>query len=201
MYIGRIVTKSNNVETLDFVDITPNVESITPDIPTLIIGKQVAEKIYGKDNVHVLDKKIKDNVYWTFGRLERRNDFERDLSNFNKMLYKKVLGNIQYEYVNVFNSDYSDIKNLLIRIDKLNGNVFYVTDEHLYAFIDGVVYGISFNDTDYLGIDKEKLINRIKKYNKNNKIITNNYFISKNMRKYMDNSKIMVPYLYFLSKN
>ena len=201
MYIGRIVTKSNNVETLDFVEITQNIDTTAQDLPTLIIGKKIAEKIYGKENIHVLDKHITGNIYWTFAKLERRNDFERDLADFNKYLMKKMLSNVIYEYVDVFNVTYSKMKNLLNKIDTTKTGVFYVTEKHVYMLLDNVVYGIALNDLDYIGISSEKVVNRIKKYNKSNKIITNNYFISKNMRKYMDNNKIIVPYIYFLMKN
>ena len=110
MYIGRIITKGKNLETVDFVDITQQLNITDKTVPTLIIGKQNAEKIYGKENVHVLDKKIEDNVYWTFGKLERRNDFERDLLAFNKMLIKKLFKNVNYEYFNVYTSDYNEEK-------------------------------------------------------------------------------------------
>ena len=200
MYIGRIITKAKNLETVDFVDITQQLDITDKTTPTLIIGKQNAEKIYGKENVHVLDKKIEDNVYWTFGKLERRNDFERDLLSFNKMLVKKLFKSVQYEYFNVYTSGYSDIKALLTKIDRNKGNVCYVSDRDLYLLIENSVYGISFRDLNYIGVDKEKVINRIKR-NRSNKIITNDYFISKNMKKYINNATFMVPYIYFLSKN
>ena len=200
MYIGRIITKCKNLETVDFVDITQQLDVTDRTVPTLIIGKQNAEKICGKENVHVLDKKIWDNVYWTFGKLERRNDFERDLLSFNKMLVKKLFKNIQYYYFNVYTSSYSDIKSLLTKIDKKKCNVCYVSDRDLYLLIENTVYGVSFRDLEYIGVNKDKVINRIKR-NRNNKIITNDHFISKNMKKYLNNTKFMVPYIYFLSKN
>ena len=74
MYIGRIITKNKNINTLDFVDVTKNVGSIDNFTPTLIIGKKKAEEIYGKENIKVLDKKITNNVSWTFDKVERRNE-------------------------------------------------------------------------------------------------------------------------------
>jgi len=200
MYIGRIITKGKNLETLDFVDITQQLDMTDKTIPTLIIGKQNAEKIYGKENVHVLDKKIEDNVYWTFGKLERRNDFERDLLSFNKILSKKLFNSVKYEYFNVYTSGYSDIKTLLTKIDRNKGNVCYVSDRDLYLLIDNVVYGISFRDLEYIGIDKDKVINRIKR-NRNTRMVTNDYFISRNMKKYLNSTRFIIPYIYFLSKN
>ena len=116
------------------------------------------------------------------------------------MLVKKLFKNVQYEYFNVYTSGYSDIKVLLTKIDRNKGNVCYVSDRDLYLLIENTVYGVSFSDLEYIGVDKDKVINRIKR-NMNNKIITNDYFISKNMKKYLNNTKFMVPYIYFLSKN
>ena len=64
MYLGRIITKSKNVDTIDFVDIT-NDKSFAKDctIPTLVIGKKNAQELVGKENIHFLDKKISDNLY------------------------------------------------------------------------------------------------------------------------------------------
>lgn len=198
MYIGRIVTKSKNIETIDFVDITQNFNKENNSIPTLIIGKKNAEEIYGKENIHVLDKKITDNVYWTFGKLERRNEHESDLSSFNKLLVKKLVNDIQYEYIDIFNVKYSNIKKILYNITN-SENYFYVTENHIYGLIGNIVYGISFNELEYVDIHREKILELIKK-NWKNKIITNNYFISKNLRKYIGDNKIVIPYLYFLTK-
>lgn len=200
MYIGRIITKGKNLETLDFVEVTTKFEKGDNSIPTLIIGKENAEKIYGKENIHVLDKKIEDNVYWTFGKLERRNDFERDLQSFNKLLLDNLLRGVKYEYFNVFTCGYNDTKLLLHKIDTLKNNIFYVTDRHLYMLLNKTVVGVSFDELEYVGISRDKVIERIKS-NKNNKIINNDYFISKNMRKYFNNNRIIIPYVYFLSKN
>lgn len=198
MYIGRIITKSKNIETIDFVDITQNFNKEDNSIPTLIIGKKNAEEIYGKENIHVLDKKITDNVYWTFGKLERRNEHESDLSSFNKLLVKKLVNDIQYEYIDIFNAKYSSIKKLLHNITN-SENYFYITESHIYGLIGNIVYGISFNELEYVDIQREKILGLIKK-NLKNKIITNNYFISKNLRKHIGDNKIVIPYLYFLAK-
>ena len=66
--------------------------------------------------------------------------------------------------------------------------------------LNKTVVGVSFDELEYVGISRDKVIERIKS-NKNNKIINNDYFISKNMRKYLNNDRIIIPYVYFLAKN
>ena len=53
MYIGRIITKNKNINTLDFVDVTDNFGSIDNFVPTLVIGKKNAENFFGKHNIKV----------------------------------------------------------------------------------------------------------------------------------------------------
>lgn len=81
MFIGRIITKSKNVDTIDFVDITSDKSSVNGkdgcSIPTLVIGKKNIIDIVGEDNVHYLDKKVANNLYWTFAKTEQRNEYER----------------------------------------------------------------------------------------------------------------------------
>ena len=75
-----------------------------------------------------------------------------------------------------------------------------MTDRHVYMLLNKTVVGVSFDELEYIGISRDKVIERIKS-NKNNKIINNDYFISKNMCKYLNNDRIIIPYVYFLAKN
>ena len=77
-YIGRIITK-NKLESSTLFDITSSLKKVNDDIPTLIIGWNNAKTIYG-DNLDILDKKISKNLYWTFSKREKRNDYENDIT-------------------------------------------------------------------------------------------------------------------------
>ena len=76
-YLGRVITNGRKINTIDFVDKTSKYDSIDTSIPTLIIGKALAEKIYGKDKIHILTKKIEDNVFWTYSKTEKRQKYEK----------------------------------------------------------------------------------------------------------------------------
>ena len=59
MFLGQVITKNNTIETLDFINVTSDTAvSDNATIYTLVIGKQLAETLYGKENVHILDKTI-----------------------------------------------------------------------------------------------------------------------------------------------
>lgn len=199
MNIGRIVTKNKNIETLDFVDVTEHIGDIDNFTPTLIIGKKNAEKIYGKDKIKVLDKKITHNISWTFDKCERRNEYERDLKLFNDSLIKTSRKNIKYEFFNIYIEPISRIKKLILFIKSNIIKYIYIFNNHIYLYYNNTVYGISLNDIEYLGIKKKKIINLLKT-NNSNIIIENSDFLSKKMKSLIKEDKILVPYLYFLTK-
>ncbi len=199
MNIGRIISKNQNIETLDFVDVTDNHGSIDNFVPTLIIGKKKAEEIYGKEKVKVLDKRITHNVSWTFDKIERRNEYERDLKEFNDSLIKTVRKNIKYDFFNIYIEPLSRIKKLISFIKSPKVKYIYIFNNHIYMYYQNIVYGISLNDIEYLGINKKRIL-RLLKTNNSNIIIENNDFLSPKMKQIIKDDKILVPYLYFLSK-
>ena len=199
MNIGRIISKNKNIDTLDFVDVTENIGSIDNFIPTLIIGKKKAEDIYGKENIKVLDKKITDNVSWTFDKVERRNEYERDLKAFNDSLIKTIKRNIKYEFFNIYIEPISRIKKLISFIKSPKIKYIYIFNNHIYMYYNNIVYGISLSDIEYLGINKNRIL-KLLNSNSSNIIIENNDFLSKKMKQTIKDDKILVPYLYFLTK-
>lgn len=199
MYIGRIISNKENIDTLDFVDVTKNIGSIDNFIPTLIIGKKKAEEIYGKENIKVLDKKITDNVSWTFDKVERRNEYERDLKAFNDSLIKTIKKNIKYEFFNIYIEPISRIKKLISFIKSPKIKYIYIFNDHIYMYYKNIVYGISLSDIQYLGINKNRIL-RLLNSSSSNIIVENHDFLSKKMRQIIKEDKILIPYLYFLSK-
>lgn len=199
MFLGRIITSSKNLQTIDFIDKTSSVSNIDPSIPTLIIGKEKAKEIYGKDKVHILDKEIIPNVFWTYSKMEKRTAFEEDLEAFNNLIIKRLNKEIKYYYFNIFTEKFSKIKKFIKYIE--NGPVKYIykNKDHLYIYSSKSVIGFSLRDTDYIGIDREKIISRIKS-NSNNIMIEDENFISDKMKRMVRNANILVPYLYFLQQ-
>lgn len=199
MNIARIITKFENIDTFDFVDVTNDFSSIDDCVTTLVIGKKNAEDFFGKDKIKVLDRNITPNISWTYDKTERRSEFERDLKKFNDNLIKTVTKNIKYEYFNIFTEPISRIKKLInfIKNNKLEKYI-YITDNHIYIYYRFNVFGISLNDISYLGINIDKVLNIIKS-NKHNYIIYNIDFLSQKMKQIVKNNKILVPYFYFLS--
>lgn len=197
MYIGRVVTNMKKIDTVDFVERTNKVDSIDQSIPTLIVGKELAESIYGKENIRMLNKKIDKNVYWTFTKLEKRNEFEKDIEAFNTMVIDCLENTVDYFFFNIFYEPISRVKKFITFVSNNEKKIVYVTDKHIYIYYNKHVFGISLEQTRYLGISDEKILNLFKR-GKSNVLIDNVDFMSYRMRKRLLGNNIIVPYLYFL---
>ena len=96
MFFGRIITRSKRIEANELIDVTSDIASIDPSIPTLIVGKQLAVEMFGADKVKVLNKNIDKNISWTFLKTERRSDFEKDISNFKNDVMRRITKSVKY---------------------------------------------------------------------------------------------------------
>jgi len=198
MFLGRIITKSKNIDTIEFVDVTSDKElAKNPSIPTLVIGKKNIEDIAGKENVHFLNKKVSDNLYWTFAKTEQRNEYERDLKTFNKMLLKQLTNSVVYKYLNIFTEPLSTIKRFITFVEYGGQKIIYITSNMLYIYSKKTVYGVSLLDMSYVGIKRDKILTKLK-LNPNNTIITNDYFLTKSAKRAINGNKMLVPYVFFL---
>jgi hypothetical protein len=186
------------------VDITSDKSSVNGkdgcSIPTLVIGKKNIIDIVGEDNVHYLDKKVANNLYWTFAKTEQRNEYERDLESFNKLLLDKLLYGVEYRYVNIFQRSLSDLKKFITFMCSPLDKAIYVSRDMMYIYCKKVVYGVSLTDLNYVGITTEKVLKKIYKQ-RHNRVIYNDYFLKKSLRKQLNMSKILVPYLFFLQNS
>lgn len=199
--LAKIITKNKNVVVPQYIAIEPfdkNNSDIYGELPTLIIGKKNAEKIYGKENIHVLDKKIKDNVWWCYGEFEKRDEYEQGIIWFVKKVTKILTKSIKYEYINPYTSTYSYIKNIIQLLKSNDKKIAYLYKEHIYLYCNNVVYGLSLIDTKYIGITNKKIGTTLRKA-RNIKFIKDDFFINNETKKAIQYSKIMIPYLYWLN--
>lgn len=201
MFLGQVITKNKTFESLDFINVTS--DKVTGDKPiyTLVIGKKLAETLYGKENVHILDKRINDTTWWTYAKNEKHKEYDEGIDKFNSEIVKSLKRNIKYEFLNVLTEDLSKIKAFITFMKGAYKKVVYCSYDHLYVYrkSNNTVYGISLSDMRYIGIDTIKAIDKIK-MNPNNTVITDNDFLSSKTREYIGNDEKLIPYLYFLSK-
>lgn len=196
MPIARIITNSKMKGIVEFIEVTNDVTKVNDTIPTLIVGKKNAESLFGRENVHVLDKKIKENLWWTFSLLERRDEFENDIAIFNKMVIDNIGRNITYSFFNLFTENIGRIKKFITFMKNNESKIIYSTDRHLYIFYKHFVFGLSFDQTDFLGVKKEKImkiLNSIPSI-----VMLNDKSLTMSIKRISADNIYLTPYFFYL---
>lgn len=197
MYIGRIITNAKKIDSFEFIDKTNDTSKIDSTIPTLIVGKSLAESVFGKDKVKILDRQLGKNLYWTYSKTEKRSAYEEDIDEFNTFVISYMLKDKKYQSFSLFRNPLSRKKGLLRFLDDNTVEKFiYLNRNHAYIYYgDGPIIGISLSEAEYIGIPADKCIKRMLR-NKRNKLITNTNFLSFSLLNRIGGSSYIIPYLY-----
>ena len=198
MTIGRIITATPLENDFSFIEVTDTIGDAVYNIPTLIIGKKLAESIYGKDKIKILNRTIDNNTSWTFSKFEKYTIFEEDLKQFRNNLFQGIKDKISYKFFSLTTNPISNTKKLIqyMRSRKVQKLIFKLRN-HLYIY-DGTnrVLGISLNEIAYLGVNTEKILKAIKQ-NPSNKIFRGYGDFTPEMKAYIGSDMWLVPYLFY----
>jgi len=194
MLIGNIIT-STKINDTNF-KISEELDSIDDLLPTIIIGWKKTKEKYG-DDVSILHKKIKDNLYWTFSPTERKVDYEKDIILFKELCYNNVGKNIHYVYLDILHGKLHTIKKIIKKIYSLKTPISYISKTNmLYIFDENIIFGVDLNITELIGINKDKIIDRVTRFS-NSILIGNEIFNKcKEYIKKLDNREKLLPYIY-----
>ena len=195
MFLGRIISGSKLIEVPFFIEITQKYED--DGVPTLIIGKKRAIDIFGKENIHVLDRNVKENVWWTYAKNERRAEYEEDLKKFIDFVSKKAISSVDYYFLNIFTERYSFFKKFLQWMDSDKPKSVFVTDRHVYIYGGKSVIGLSLADFEYAGIPSKKILRRIRQ-NEANIVFDEADYDSLDIKLKRIGGNIAMPYIHFL---
>ena len=187
MILGYIVTDKKLKGIDGFVEQVDDISLADPTKPILIVGWKKAKE-HPKYST-VLEKKLDENLYWTFGKSESRSDFEEDLKIFYNIIYNNILNNIIYNNINIFKLKYNKIKKLFNILKNKN---IYLSNNMLYIPHEGRILGLSISILEYCGIKKEKILEKIKKLN-SNIFEDDTKFIFK-LSKQLGDKKYAIPY-------
>lgn len=187
-YIGNVIVSSPNYKVDDCFNKCLNLSNIDKTLPTLIIGLQIAKKQINDFNI--LNKKYENGMlWWTFSKMERRSDHDKDIIDFHNYCIGNIINNIQYKCVNYIDLTYNKTKKCLNYI-RNNKKKYYYVDNSKFIFLYDTetvhngkyIYGFSLNTCAFFGIPKQKVLNIIEN-NPNNKRIKNFYQIPNNIRR------------------
>lgn len=190
--IGYIVTKNKINNILSCIKVVPSYRCVEDKTkPVLVIGLEEAKKY--ASSFSILNKQIAENFFWTFGKREKRVDYEKDVEKFQEYVLKYALKNIKYFYLNILKLKYEKMKKLMNIINNRDEKFFYVDKKMFYMFYKNYVLGLSIDILEYVGISRKKILNLIQK-NKENKIYFSNYQFNFKLKKIIDSKKYVIPY-------
>ena len=167
------------------------------NLPTLIIGIDNAKKILG-EKFNILDTNVTNNLFWSFGKTEKRNYYEKTLNKFYSQIIENLKENIKYESLNIFEMSFGEIKKLIYSLVSQN-NYIYISYHTIYIYNRDKVYGISFDELEYIGISRRKIIEKLNKTNGiNNNVALNDSFLPIDVKTMFRNYKYLYPYFKYL---
>lgn len=162
-------------------------------LPTLVIGWDFTKQNY--PNANILSWEIESNIYWTYGKREKRNRFEENLENFQNLSIKELIKAVKYKFLNVLTSseeDKRDVYNIIL--SEVPCNV-YIGNDMVYIW-DGIkseIIGLSLRDMEYEGKNPKPFISAM--YKNNNRIVEPQNCLSASVRAMFKNHYYLFPYL------
>lgn len=186
-YIGNVIVKKMNFKVEDCFKKCLSLSEIDTTLPTLIVGLENAKSII--EDFNILTKRYEnDMLWWTFNKMERRVDYEKDVLDFHNFCIKNIINNSEYHFVSLIDMKYSTAKKCLNFIKNCDEKHYYV-DNNKFVFVYKAdsenhikhIYGFSLNTCAFFGIRKEKIIKLIES-NKHNHKIKNFYLIPNSIR-------------------
>lgn len=198
MYLGNIVSEEKLVE-IPIFNYSSDLSNIDIKIPTLIIGWDLCKRLFKDKKLSILDKVINENISWTFTKKERRIDFEIDIENFIKKIFKNIKTHLEYEYINILTINFNKIKNIIKELTSQKKFYIYIhNNSFIYAYFNNKVIGVDFNMIDFLNIDRKKIY---KILYPNNEVIFSDENLPKIIRENIDNNYKIIPYLYAIQND
>lgn len=193
MKIANIVT-SNKVDVTDDINVVKSMDDIIAGIPTLVTSYDWVSKNYS--NYEIYDKKLSDNLYWTFARTERRDIFAIDVEEFVTLANEQLIKKVEYVFLDLILFSESRIKKIIKKIISLSNKISFKHKGMVYIYGDNLIFGIDMDMLNYMNIDVIKIENKIK--NKSKVFLDNNQiFIEyKDNMERLNYSVKYIPYLY-----
>ena len=193
-YLANIYTKSK-IDIEPFFNVVDDENKLIDGIPTLIIGWDSVKSLYG--DINILDKKVKDNIYWTFGKRERRNVMEVDVQKFKRKAMSITCNNVKYKFFNILTAKNDKKKSFYMLLKDTRHKTIFSFNNMLYIYIDGTdtVVSISLRDVDYIGGDVKKIFSTLYN-NKFVKVANDNDLKDTNAKLFFKDNIYLIPYIF-----
>ena len=186
--LGYIVTEKKLSGIYGFVKQVTDISDADLTKPTLIVGWELAKQFDGYD---ILDRKLGENLFWTFSRTENRSILESDINKFYEFIKKKTVSSCDYKFVSVFRLRFEKLKKLVCILNSSGKRNIYISSGMVYVKYGDTVVGVSLTELEYCKIKPDKVLGRIEN-NANLKVFSNNDWKIKKLERFLGNKKYAV---------
>ena len=162
MKIANIVSTINITVSDDFNVVTALDDTIQ-GLPTLIIGWDYIKKNF--PDYDIIDRKLGNNIFWTFKPTEKRDLYQQDLYNFINNTYKNLLDKVKYYFIDPFILTRKQVIKIVRKILTSNDKISYLHDNMMYIYFDNMIIGINLEMLEFMGLNTDKIVSKIKSSN------------------------------------
>ena len=194
-YIANILTDEPFAEA-ELYNVVRDTDFLVPDIPTLIVGWDKTKELY--PDASIIEWKVADNVYWTYGKYEKRDKYEVNVKKFQDLAFKKFIESLEYVFFDVLVANPIRFDTFITSLGDVTAKTIYVSGDMMYIYYDKKykIVGISLRDCDYVNEMYKKRIFSAIYNNQSVNLLKNNDTISKEVRFKARGRAYILPYLY-----
>lgn len=197
MKIANIVSL-NKVNVSDEFNVVKTIDEIIPNLPTLVIGFDWVNKRY--PDFDIKNKKLADNLYWTFKKTENRDKHDEDILWFMNKTYKDLVSNTPYVFIDPIQYHSRKLLKIIRKIYSTSEITTYKHGEMVYMYGAGVIFGVDLKLLKYMGFNVNKI--KIKIKNRSKVFLGDNNILIEEYKKHvegLDKQTRYIPYLYTIS--
>ena len=159
MKIANIVISSDLRVNSKF-NVVDSFDKIIEGLPTLIVGLDNVRQIDPRPDF--LDRKLSDNIFWTFSKKEKRVLFEEDLFYFTEAIYENIIKKTEYIFVDLILFNNEKVKEIFTIIQQMSKKVTLFNKDMVYLYGDDKIFGFDLKQVSYMGMGSDRLLGKIK---------------------------------------
>lgn len=197
-YLGYIYSEKAETGVKSYIKVISDMSEYEEGKPLLIIGIKNAKSY--SSNFNILEKKLSDNVFWTYSKFESKHEHDKDIFEFNQRVVKISTSCVEYNYVDIFRLRYSSVKKIYKVLFSSDRKHIYISNGMLYFTYGTHVIGISLKIMDYCGMGYQKRIERLHE-NKSNMILDENSKFSLMLKGVLGDNGYLMSYLMSICLN
>lgn len=155
--IGNIVVKGNAKISVPRMNVVSEMSEINNQYPTLLIGYYELKPKYTLD---FLNRKLGDNLFWTFKRDEERTMYNRDLYDFVIHCEEQFMSGFEYYPIDPFKIKRKSVKKIIKHITT-TPSIFHIDKDMLFIHTKGITFGFNLGIGKVIGIKKDKILTKL----------------------------------------